>query len=99
KAENGHQDDGECTDAVAGQDAIEDGGALDHPNDDEGERCNDSEHAGREHHSPLSNRLTRASMAPSSTSMAPLRSRACTVSTLPLTSVVMVPGVSVMELA
>ena len=62
-------------------------------------RDENGEDRGGEHQALPSNLVTRASIPPASRSSAPSRTSACTVSTLPLTPVVMVPGVSVIELA
>ena len=52
-----------------------------------------------EHYAAPSNRLTRRSMPPPSRSIAPSLSSAWMVNALPFTPTVMVPGVSVIELA
>ena len=99
EADDGEQQDGERADGVAGEHAVEHRRAPDRARDDKRKRDQDRGGGGDEHQAPPSNLRTRASMPPASRSSAPSLTSACTVSSLPLTPTVMVPGVSVMELA
>ena len=99
EADGGEQQDGQRSDGVAGKHAVKDGRPLERAEHGQHQSDEDGEDRGSEHHVLPSNLVTRASIPPASRSSAPSRTSACTVRTLPLTAVVMVPGVSVIELA
>ena len=99
KAEHGQQHDGERADGIAREHAVEHRRPLDGARDCERKRDEDRDGGDGKHHAAPSNWLTRRSMPPASRSSAPSLTSACTVSSLPFTPTVIVPGVSVIEFA